>query len=141
MKLLPLLFLSLFLSCSNIQNGEIWQVNSRKSVEVHNYSDSTYAEKKHEESSPIDQKNPVTFLLSGSIFLYQEMLSSQDGNSCGFRPSCSHYAATSVKEYNVLGIFMSADRLLRCNPYAFDSYNRIEGSYYRYDPVDKNKTP
>jgi len=71
--------------------------------------------------------------------LYQEILSSQDGNSCQFRPSCSHYGAEAVKKYQLLGIFMTADRLIRCNPYAHNMYHPIKNSDYISDPLIKNK--
>ncbi len=129
-----LIFFCLFLcGCSHIKNGEIWTINSKNPIEVKGYSDSTYYKEKKEESSPISTKNPIKFVLSLPIFAYQELLSSQDGSTCPFRPSCSHYGVECLKNYYILGIFVGAERFLRCNPYGHHSYNPIVGSEYLDD--------
>ncbi len=127
-------------SCGSISNGEIWKINQYEDVTVEGHSDSTYAAAKRKKSSPLDQVNPAKFVLSGTIFLYQELLSSQDGNSCQFRPSCSHFGAEAIKEHQFLGVVMTADRLLRCNPYAHTTYNPIKKSIYLHDPITQDDT-
>lgn len=47
---------------------------------------------------------------------YKKYISSQDGANCQFYPSCSHYAKLAIKKYSLpIALFLSADRLLRCN--------------------------
>ena len=53
---------------------------------------------------------------TGLIRLYQKFISSQDGPSCGFSPSCSRFGMACIQEYGVFrGILLTADRLIRCN--------------------------
>lgn len=126
-------------NCVHVSNSEIWSTYPDSYITLQGYADSTYSTDKKEGSSPLDEVNPVTFVLKGSIFLYQELLSSQDGHSCPFRPSCSHYGADAVKKYNVVGAFLAGERLLRCNGMSLHGYQRIEGSHYYYDPLISSK--
>ena len=64
---------------------------------------------------------------TGLIRLYQKFVSSQDGPSCNFVPTCSRFGMACIQEYGtVRGILLTADRLLRCN-----------GSPSRYYPKDE----
>ncbi len=48
--------------------------------------------------------------------LYKKYISSQDGSNCQFYPSCSHFAKLALKKFPLpIALFLSADRLLRCN--------------------------
>jgi len=70
-------------------------------------------------SAPQAQETPtscLTLAFVGAIHLYQERIAPVRGIACGFRPSCSHYAASSIQEQGpVVGLMMTADRLTRCN--------------------------
>lgn len=57
----------------------------------------------------------ISFL--GAIKFYQNTISRIGGtDQCGFRPSCSAYGYSAIKEQgSVIGIIMTADRLTRCN--------------------------
>ena len=58
----------------------------------------------------------VTTVFLGTLQLYQKRIAPVRGIECGFRPSCSHYAASSIQDQGpVIGIMMTADRLTRCN--------------------------
>lgn len=61
--------------------------------------------------------------LLGLVWVYQHTLSpaipAVFGNACAcrFHPTCSHYAAEAVRTHGaLLGIWLSARRLLRCTP-------------------------
>ena len=91
--------------------------------------------------SPEHETNPAR-IVTGSLFdLYQNIFSSSQGDVCNFSPSCSRFGRQAVIEHGiVLGTIMAADRLTRCNPWAYYYY----GSYYHtlqhgkiYDPIDK----
>jgi putative component of membrane protein insertase Oxa1/YidC/SpoIIIJ protein YidD len=48
--------------------------------------------------------------------IYKKFISSQDGEVCTFYPSCSSFAHASIKKQGfIIGIFLSTDRLIRCN--------------------------
>lgn len=49
---------------------------------------------------------------------FQIYISPQDGPNCRYTPTCSRYAAIAINDYGpLLGIIMSSDRYLRCNPF------------------------
>jgi len=37
---------------------------------------------------------------------------------CKYYPSCSHYTYEAIKKYNIVGIFLGAWRVIRCNPFS-----------------------
>lgn len=73
---------------------------------------------------------------TGLIRLYQKFISSQDGPTCSFSPSCSRFGMACIQEYGVLrGVLLTADRLLRCNGSQSRHYHKdnVTGKYI--DPV------
>jgi putative membrane protein insertion efficiency factor len=75
------------------------------------------------------------------IKLYQDYISSVDGNRCPMYPTCSQYCIEALKKHGTfLGWFMCSDRLMRCgrdenklsDPIWIDSKKRI------FDPVSNN---
>jgi len=93
-------------------------------------------------AQPNQETNPVTIVFSASLSLYQEIISSSQGDVCNFSPSCSYFAKTAIAKYGPLwGSFMAADRLMRCNLW---SYQHV-GTYYPgikdrkiVDPIENN---
>ena len=68
---------------------------------------------------------------TGLIRLYQKFISSQDGPTCNFSPSCSRFGMACIQEYGVLrGMLLAADRLIRCNG--------SKSQYYPKDPITGN---
>ncbi len=60
------------------------------------------------------------------IRIYQLTLSQILPHSCRFYPSCSEYAISALKEYDVIkGLFLSIKRLLRCNPFFVGGFDPI----------------
>lgn len=57
-------------------------------------------------------------LIVGAIHFYQKWISSSFAPRCKYYPSCSSYAATAIENYGLKGLFMSAWRLVRCNPWS-----------------------
>ncbi len=80
------------------------------------------------------------------IKVYQHTVSPNQPDICNFQPSCSHYGMETFKKYGVIyGFIMTWDRLIRCNPAAWN----YDGIYYKaikvpnrgfrlYDPPDSN---
>lgn len=61
---------------------------------------------------------------------YQLLISPFFGRRCRFYPTCSQYAIQAFRKKGFIkGFFMTAWRLLRCNPFSAGGY----------DPVDKNE--
>ena len=64
---------------------------------------------------------------TGLIRLYQKFISSQDGPTCNFIPSCSRFGMACIQEYGMVrGLLLTADRLLRCNGSQSRHYHKDE---------------
>lgn len=71
---------------------------------------------KGRQKSFIAQYNPLTAVLKGSMYVYQELLSPQLSRSCPYEITCSNFSKQSIQYFGVVkGVFLSADRILRCN--------------------------
>ena len=82
------------------------------------------------------ETSELKLVATGLIRLYQKFISSQDGPSCNFLPSCSHFGMGCIQEYGfVRGVLLTADRLIRCNGSRSNHYHRdsVTGKYI--DPV------
>jgi len=63
-------------------------------------------------------------LLIGLIGIYQYCISPLKPPTCRFTPTCSHYACEVITKYGVFrGIWLSAKRVLRCNPWNAGGYD------------------
>ena len=66
---------------------------------------------------------------TGLIRLYQKFISSQDGPTCNFLPTCSRFGMACIQEYGMVrGILLTADRLLRCNGSQSRHYHKDEAT-------------
>jgi putative membrane protein insertion efficiency factor len=77
--------------------------NDKKVMEVH-------------QPSFVAKYNPLTLLLKGTMYTYQHVISPQLSRSCPYEITCSNFSKQSIKTYGIVkGVFLSADRILRCN--------------------------
>ncbi len=84
----------------------------------------------------LQETSELKLAATGLIRLYQKFISSQDGPTCAFTPSCSRFGMACIKEYGVLrGVVLTADRLIRCNGSQSRHYHKdpITGKYM--DPI------
>ena len=66
-------------------------------------------------------------LLIAPIRVYQRVISPLLGPRCRYHPSCSEYAAQSIRSYGVLrGLVLAGWRLLRCNPWSRGGFDYPE---------------
>ena len=73
--------------------------------------------------------NPVKLILFIPLFAYQKVVSEQISASCSFEPSCSAFSILAIKKLGFIkGLFLTADRLTRCNGNA-----QPESEFYLYD--------
>jgi putative membrane protein insertion efficiency factor len=93
-------------------------------------------------TQPPYETNPAKLVLDSGFRLYQTFISPAQGDVCNFSPSCSHFAQESTDKYGILwGTFMASDRLLRCNPWAYESFDKHYmgiRNHKIYDPVENN---
>ena len=83
-----------------------------------------------------DTKDGTTALKSLFHF-YKHYISTQDGQSCGFSPSCSEFAFLSIKKHGVIvGVIDFFDRFARCNPMSHENYPYDAENKVYIDPVE-----
>jgi len=76
--------------------------------------------------------NPVSWLLTALITLYQRLISPALAPRCRYYPTCSAYAREAIRRHGALkGGGLALWRLLRCNPWGD----------YGYDPVPETRCP
>jgi len=60
--------------------------------------------------------NPVSLTMGGLMYFYQNSVSQQFSANCLYRPTCSDFSKQAIAHLGIFkGIFLSADRLTRCN--------------------------
>ena len=73
---------------------------------------------------------PVKWVMGALMYGYQNVISEHYFSRCAYTPSCSNYSKYAVKEFGwVKGVFLTADRLQRCNTASLNE----ESSIYRID--------
>jgi uncharacterized protein len=77
----------------------------------------------------------VQMLFSGLYIFYKNIFSSQDSKKCNFHLSCSDYGINSIKTLGLKGVFLTFDRLSRCNGLNRDRYPILKSKGLLYDPV------
>jgi uncharacterized protein len=79
----------------------------------------------------------VRSLLIAPIRVYQRVISPALGPRCKYHPSCSEYAAQSIRSYGVLrGLVLAGWRLLRCNPWSRGGFDYPEDQrVFRHRPA------
>ena len=95
-------------------------------------------EQQHQNDIMYSQMEMGLFKSSGLVWirLYQKMISSQDLPSCNFTPSCSQFGFTSIQQEGLFrGILLTADRLLRCNPFVVSGHYILVKEKY-LDPIE-----
>ena len=66
-------------------------------------------------------------VFAAPITLYRRFISPLMAPRCRYYPTCSAYAAESIRSYGVLrGLVLAAWRLLRCNPLSHGGFDPVE---------------
>lgn len=88
------------------------------------------------------QTDPVKIVASTGLVFYKTFVSPSQGDVCNFSPSCSQFARQSIENYGIIwGSLMASDRLLRCNPWAYQSFEEHYPEvrdHKLYDPIENN---
>lgn len=64
----------------------------------------------------LSQLPMLPFLLI--IKIWQKFIAPGLAPRCKYYPSCSHYTYQAIKKYNIIGVFLGAWRIIRCNPFS-----------------------
>ncbi len=68
----------------------------------------------------------IAHLLAGLIRGYQLFISPFLPPSCGFEPTCSHYARSALLRHGpLIGSALTLWRILRCNPFTGGGYDPV----------------
>ena len=68
----------------------------------------------------------LRWLAIAPIELYRRVVSPLLPARCKYEPSCSAYAAQSIREFGILrGLVLAAWRLLRCNPWSHGGFDPV----------------
>ncbi|WP_372639364.1 membrane protein insertion efficiency factor YidD [Ancylomarina sp.] len=99
------------------------------------------------EKSWFKKYNPISLGFGSLLYLYQNVISQQFSADCLYHPTCSDFSKDAIREYGLMkGIFLSSDRICRCNRIAATSINYFKFdqksnhahdsvSYYRIKPI------
>lgn len=87
------------------------------SVQSYSQSKSDFELLKNEQTEKHSHENePNRSFFKGLLKLYSHHISDQIINDCIYEESCSTFSQGAIKKYGLLkGVFLSADRLSRCN--------------------------
>ena len=81
-----------------------------------------------------DKSNFVEKAFILPISAWQRLSYNSNLLSCQFYPSCSNYGALAIHHYGVFfGTTITADRIIRCNPFALDYHYDIGGEFQYSD--------
>lgn len=90
-------------------------------------------------SPAVETPNGPSKLLLSSIRFFQEYISPTDGARCQFAPTCSAFGHRAISEHGpLLGILMTADRLMRCSVLTDPAFYRKLPNGRLADPVPTN---
>jgi putative membrane protein insertion efficiency factor len=79
--------------------------------------------------------------LLAPIAAYQRWVSPSLPRRCRYEPTCSAYAAQSIRRFGVLrGFPLASWRLLRCNPFSHGGFDPVPDRFtLRVGPVDPDE--
>lgn len=64
------------------------------------------------------------------LLLYKRTLSPVTGTRCGYIPTCSMYSYDAIDKYGaVVGIALTALRLMRCTPFSKGGFDPVKENY------------
>jgi hypothetical protein len=80
----------------------------------------------------------VKRILLGLIAAYQRWISPSMPRRCRYEPTCSAYAAESVRRFGALrGLLLATWRLLRCNPFSHGGFDPVPERFtLKVGPID-----
>jgi uncharacterized protein len=82
----------------------------------------------------------VKRVLLAPIAAYQRWLSPSLPRRCRYEPTCSAYAARSIRRFGLRGVLLAVWRLLRCNPFSHGGFDPVPDRFtLRVGPVDPSE--
>ncbi len=79
-------------------------------------------------------------VLLAPLAAYQRWISPSLPRRCRYEPTCSAYAAQSIRRFGLRGAVLAAWRLLRCNPLSHGGFDPVPDRFtLRVGPVDPSE--
>ena len=79
---------------------------------------------------------PIRSIAIALIRLYRATISGMFGGQCRFHPSCSQYAEDAIRAHGAArGAWLTAWRILRCNPFGAGGIDRVPTHVALHDAV------
>ncbi len=77
-------------------------------------------------------------LLLAPVAAYQRLVSPALPRRCRYEPTCSAYAAQSIRRFGpIRGLLLACWRLLRCNPFSHGGFDPVPDRFtLRVGPID-----
>ena len=67
----------------------------------------------------------TTLPFLGLIKLWQKFIAPGLAPRCKYYPSCSQYTYEAIKKFHIIGIFLGAWRVIRCNPFSHGGVDHV----------------
>ena len=78
--------------------------------------------------------NPFSLSAKLTMLVYQKLISPQMFRYCFYERSCSNFSKKAIEEVGLIkGIFLSADRILRCNTIAIEDITTFDEAGFAID--------
>lgn len=121
MKKLPIIFLLL---CCQIK-GQVTNINSQINTQLFGEFTTTKPKTKpfKKPKNQLSYINPLFYISTGGLFIYQNMISEQFQADCKYHVSCSEYTKISIEHNGLIGLFMGLDQISKCYPKAYYQYS------------------
>ena len=125
-------FLAFLLSCSALQGKsqsnctlsdlQLIAHTSFSTNETIGYYKGELNNQKMMQVSPVGKiakVNPILLVAKGGMWVYQNTLSPQLSRECPYEITCSNFSKQAIEKLGLVkGVLVSADRLMRCNPFS-----------------------
>ncbi len=127
-----LFIISLFLFINYCGSAQI----AGNTIDYSRLTNTMYPDEQHHKYNYKGVNSEVDFVFTSLFIFYKSFISSQDGNSCTFTPSCSEYMIEAIRKKGlIIGALAGFDRLTRCNGLSPDKYGYDQEKKVLIDPV------
>ncbi len=76
----------------------------------------------------------ATWILLAPVYFYRSVISPLLPPSCRYTPTCSQYTIEALKKHGpFIGVYLSAKRILSCNPWGGKGYDPVPEPKSRKD--------
>ncbi|PWD99135.1 membrane protein insertion efficiency factor YidD [Marinilabilia rubra] len=116
-------------SAQNKLEADLLTIQSKETVDLQEIKDKENRKREFlikKEDPLIEKINPIKLTLGSLLYIYQTSISKHFSADCLYEPSCSNFSRDVISHFGVIkGVFLTADRLTRCNRIAQTSLHPL----------------